>query len=74
MKTQPYDLIGDIHGHYDKLIALLDPARPEVREYRLPELATRSPKTLMIWNQRATATRASLAMAVEVLPEMLAME
>ncbi len=24
MKTQPYDLIGDIHGHYDKLIALLN--------------------------------------------------
>ena len=40
----------------------------------LPELGTKSPKTLMIWNQRATATRASLATAVEVLPELLAME
>ena len=40
----------------------------------LPELGTKSPKTLMTWNQRATATRASLATAVEVLPDFLAME
>ena len=39
----------------------------------LPQLGTKSPKTLMIWNQRAIATRASVAMAVEVLPELLAM-
>lgn len=24
MKTQPYDLIGDIHGHHAKLVALMD--------------------------------------------------
>ena len=36
--------------------------------------AAKSPKTLMIWNQRATATRASVATAVEVRPELLAME
>jgi DNA-binding transcriptional LysR family regulator len=40
----------------------------------LPELGQRHPKTLMIWNQRATATRASLATAVEVLPKLLIVE
>ena len=42
--------------------------------FHLPELSTKSPRTLMIWNQRATATRASVTTAVEVLPELLAME
>ena len=39
MKTQPYDLIGDIHGHYDKLIALLNGLdyEPHNGSYRHPD-------------------------------------
>ena len=39
MKTQPYDLIGDIHGHHDKLTALLNKLgyAPQDGSYRHPE-------------------------------------